>query len=115
MNITKKNDELVLRIPLKQKDYDAIGEYIGDVPNLIGIVAGNEYSISHLIALGYKDDIQEGSSIIMFESKEELEKICKELDIDIWIHPVCSVCKEAIRGVHTWGDKGAECLEHEKH
>ncbi len=116
MKITKENDELVLRIPLKQKQYNHYesDDAVGETDNLIGIIAGNEYSLSQLIDLSYKDDQQEGSPIIMFDSKEELEKVCKELDIDIWIHPVCSVCRKAIRGVHTWGDKGAECLEHEK-
>ena len=114
MKITKENDELVLRLPLHQKSYDAIGDYIGEVPNLIGIIAGNEFSISQGIDLGYKDDFQEGMPVIMFCDREELEKACKELDIDIWEHPLCAYCKKAIRGSFGFGDKGNKCYSCDK-
>ncbi len=116
MNITEEKGELVLRIPLKQKIYNLYDEEEehGETDNLVGIVAGNEYSISYLIDLAYKDSQQEGMSIIMFDTEEELRKVCTEMDIDVWTHPVCSICKKVIRGTMIWGDKGAECLEHEK-
>ena len=109
MKFSKENDELVLRLPLKQKNYDAVNQYIGDVDNLVGVVAGNEFSISHLIALGYKDDIQEGSPVIMFDTKEEMEKVCKQFNLDIWTHEVCAYCEKAIYGSYTFGDKGNMC------
>lgn len=106
---TKENDELVLRIPLLQDNYDAADEFVGRVPNLIGVIAGNEYSISHLIALGYKDDIQEGSLVIMFDTEEELREACTLFGLDIWVHPVCEYCKRAIRGSFGFGEKGEMC------
>lgn len=110
MKITKENNELIVRLPLKQKSYDAIGEYTHDTANLIGVIAGNEYSISQLIDLGYKGDQQEGMPIIMFEDREELEKVCKDFDIDIWTLPVCVECNKPIRGCFTMNDKGNICL-----
>src|SRR3990167_4549099 len=109
MKCSKEGENLVLTLPLKQKDYDAAEQYIGDVSNLVGVVAGNEFSISQLIALGYKDDIQEGSPIIMFETKEQLEEICKQFDLDIWTHGVCAYCEKVIYGSFTFGDKGDMC------
>lgn len=116
MNITEEEGELVLRIPLKQKVNNCYMEdsALGETANLIGVIAAGEYSISQLNDLSYKGDQQEGSPIIMFDDREELERVCKELDIDIWEHPVCSVCKKALRGMHTWGDNGPECCEHSK-
>jgi hypothetical protein len=87
MKITKENNELVLRIPLEQPSYDAIGELIGTVPNLIGVIdrKNRQHSISHLNDLGYKGDQQEGMPIIDFWADEEgLRNACKELGLDIW-------------------------------
>lgn len=115
MNITRENDELVVRIPLKQKSYDALGDYVCETANLIGVIASNEFSISHLIDLGYKGDQQEGMPILYFDSREELEKVCKANDIDIWEHPICTRkgCGKVLRGVMGWGENGEECCEHE--
>ena len=114
MNIKKEKnnkgeEELVLRIPLLQESYDAANELIGNVPNLVGVIAGNDFSISQLIDLGYKDDIQEGMPIIMFDSREELEKVCEELCLSIWEMPDCAYCKKPIRGSYGMGDKGNRC------
>lgn len=109
MDIKKENDELVLRLPLKQKSFDAVNEYTGDVDNLVGVIDGNNYSISQSIDLGYKNDTQEGMPIIMFEDKEELKKVCKEFDIQIDELPICAYCNKGIRGSFTLGDKGDMC------
>ena len=109
MNIKREGKELVLRLPLEQANYDAADEYIGEVDNLVGVIAGDDFSISQLCALGYKDDIQEGMPIIMFDSKEELEKTCKELGLQIWEHPLCAYCKKAIRGCFALGSLGNMC------
>lgn len=114
MNITKENNELVLRLPLRQNSYDAVGELVGETDNLIGVIAGNEYTISQLIDLGYKGDQQEGGAIINFNTCEELEDICKQFGIQIWEHLLCSECGSVIRGACTWGDKGTVCYKCKK-
>lgn len=116
MKITRENDELVVRIPLKQNQYNHYesDDAVGVTDNLIGVIAGQEYSLSQLIDLSYKDDQQEGSPILCFDSREELEKVCDENKIQIWRHPVCTheSCHRALRGTFTYGDKGVECCEH---
>lgn len=109
MKISKENQELVIRIPLKQDSFDAADTLIGRVPNVIGVIAGQEYTLSHLIDLGYKGDQQEGSPIIYFDNKEEFDKVCKDNDIDIWQHDLCAYCHEVIRGSCTVGNKGSMC------
>ena len=109
MKITKQNNNLVLTIPLWQKSYDAVDQYIGKVPNLIG-VAGKEFSISWLIDLGYKGVQQEGMPVIMFNDKEELETACKDLGLDIWEHSICDYCHNTIYGSFTLGKKGIMCF-----
>lgn len=114
MKIVKEGSDLVLRLPLWQKSYDAVGELIGDVPNLIGVVAGHEFSLSQLIDLGYKDDQQEGGPYIMFDDEKSLREKCKEFGIEVWEYQTCAVCGKALRGTYTYGYNGAECLDHSR-
>jgi hypothetical protein len=106
MDIKKENKELVLRIPLTQKNYDAIGEYIGDVPNLVGYSDGRDFSINYLIALGYKDDIQLGMPVISFVDFKELKGACELLGLSIWEFGRCSKCGDPLIGSFTMGDDG---------
>lgn len=108
--IYEKKGMLVMEVPLWQSSYDAIGEFIGHVPNLIGIVAGHKCSISQLIDLAYKAEQQEGGEIINFDYDEVgLRKVCKELGISIWNHDICEYCGQPVRGSCTWGDEGLMC------
>lgn len=113
MEITKDGQELVLRIPLTQPSYDALGEYQGDTDNLIGISTDREWTISYLNDLGYKGTQQEGAPIIHLYSKKELEDACRQLGIDIWEYESCVKCKKPLRGSYTWTSEGGECIEHE--
>lgn len=112
MNISKDGDELVVRIPLKQKENNCYmdDEDLGMTNNLIGIIAGNDFSLSQLNDLSYKGDQQEGMPIIMFTDSDDLRQVCKEFGIDVWEHPVCAYCNGVIRGVFTYGDKGNKCF-----
>lgn len=114
MDITKKIDQdgiesLVLTLPLNQISYDAVGTATGEVPNLIGVIAGDRFTISQLNDLGYKGDQQEGSPYILFDFREDLEEVCERFGLSIWEHPVCAYCKEAIRSSFTLGDLGNMC------
>jgi hypothetical protein len=113
MKITKEGQELVLRVPLRQPSYDAVGEYQGDTDNLIGISTDREWTISYLNDLGYKGTQQEGAPIINFYSRKELEKACKELGINIWDYDSCVKCKKPLRGSYKWTSKGVECMDHD--
>ena len=106
MNIIKENNELVLRIPLWQTSFDAIGEEIGKVPNLVGFSDGKDFSINYLCDLGYKGDIQLGMQIIYFNDKEELEVECKKLGLDILEYNRCYRCDETLFGSFTMDDNG---------
>ncbi len=117
MKITKNKKDLVIKIPLKQDSYDAIGQKIGQVPNIVGVVAGERCTISHLIDLGYKGDVQEGMEIVIWSDYatkkdiEEFKKLCKELEIDVWEHAICAYCGKVIYGCYFWEDKGAMCQD----
>ena len=45
------------------------------------------------------------------EFREELEKVCEELDIYIWEHSLCDTCGKTIRGSFTINLKGNLCYE----
>ena len=113
MNIKKENNNLILTIPLKQMSYDAIGEEIGQVDNLVGFSDGKEFSLNYLIDLAYKGSMQLGMPVIHFTDKEELEEVCKELNLDIWEYERCAVCDKTLLGTHTCDDQGRGiCEEH---
>lgn len=118
MKITKNKKDLIIKIPLYQDSYDAIGEKISSkVPNIVGVVAGERCTISHLIDLGYKDDVQEGMEIVIWSDDatkkdiEEFRKLCNDLEIDVWEHAICAYCGKVIYGCYFWGDKGAMCQD----
>jgi len=117
MKITKTNKDLVIKIPLYQNSYDAIGQKIGQVSNIVGVIAGERCTISQLIDLGYKDDVQEGQEILIYndyaeeEDKEDFKILCEELGIPVWEHPICAYCGKVIYGCHFWGNKGAMCQD----
>ena len=99
MKITKNKKELVIRIPLYQDSYDAIGEKISSMlPNVIGVIAGERCTISQLIDLGYKDDVQEGSELIVWSDfaeendKEDFRKLCSDLGVAVWEHTIRDYC-----------------------
>lgn len=117
MKITKTNKDLVIKIPLYQNSYDAIGQKIGQVSNIVGVIAGEKCTISQLIDLGYKDDVQEGQEILIYtdyaeeKDKEEFRNLCQELGIPVWEHPICAYCGKVIYGCHFWGRKGNMCQD----
>ena len=117
MKITKNNKDLVIKIPLYQDSYDAIGQKIGQVPNIVGVIAGEKCTISQLIDLGYKDDVQEGQEILIYndyteeEDREDFRNLCEELGIPLWEHPICAYCGSVLYGSFLWGKKGAMCNE----
>ena len=116
MEISKENNQLVIKIPLRQKIYNSYmpDEDLGETDNLVGIIVGDEFTISQLIDMDYKSkDDQEGMPIIHFNSKEELEAACKIGNIKIWGLPpqICAYCNKTIRGSFTIGEKGNQCWE----
>ena len=89
MNITKENNELVIRLPMEQAAFDYSYEEVGTVPALIGIIAGDEQGISGLIDITYKG---KGPQISDFTVKTDYTRNkfinkCSELGIDFFEYP----------------------------
>jgi hypothetical protein len=88
MKITKENNEMVVRLPLTQKESNCYmaDDEIRDVPNLVGVINGEyDYTISQSINMSYcgKPD-QLGEPYLHFSDKEEFEQICKLFNLNIW-------------------------------
>ena len=114
MEITKNKTHLIVKIPLTQKESNCYmdDKDLIDVPNCVGIIAGDEMTISQLNDLSYKGDQQEGGPLVHFwGEEEEFRKICKKINIDIWEHEMCDYCHKPIYGCWTMGDKGNQCFE----
>lgn len=90
MKITKDKNNLILTVPLKTNRYNPYSdEVVGTMNNIIGVVEEEanwyKYYIANRIDMSYKNKgDQVGFPIIMFVDKEELEEICKDLQIDIF-------------------------------
>ena len=88
MKITKEKDELVIRLPLTQKENNCYMDEkdLRDVHNLIGVCnkKKNEYTISQLCDLSYKGAQQEGMPYIFLEDEQELEEVCRKCGLSIW-------------------------------
>src|SRR3990167_3829788 len=83
--------------------------------NLIGVIAGEELTISQLNDLSYKDSQQEGQPLIHFYgNKTEFVRLCKKLAIAIWEHELCVCCKKPVYGACSLGDKGVKCFDCEQ-
>ena len=113
MIITKDKDNLIVKIPFHQKVYDTFGEKSGETDNLIGVIAGDEITISRSIDMSYKGkDSQEGMPLIHFDGTEpEFIRLCEELGISYIKHSLCDYCNKVLYGSFTIGDKGNMCFE----
>ncbi len=118
MNITKENNEVVIRIPLIQRGESTYGEGQWSVPNLVGVIeqgkngGDDEYSLWFAQYLDYKDSLQTTSPAFHFYGdREEFVALCEELLLEVEMHTRCVECQELIYGTHTLTDKGVVCLE----
>lgn len=114
MKIYKQNDKIICELDFwqnKSNPYD-LEEEKERTHNLIGIIAGEEKTISQLIDLSYKGTQQEGMPIIYYSGdKKDFIKLCKEIGIEIWEHEICSKCGKVIRGTFAIGEKGYICFD----
>lgn len=110
MKIYKENQELVVRLPMEQDTFDAVGELVGRVQNLIGVIEGDKQGIYQSIDMTYKDkDPQIGDLLVQtYFSDDEFRKKCEELGISVFEYPVCDFCQKPILGSITLKD-GKDC------
>lgn len=108
MKIYKKKDKIICELDYwqhKSNCYDPEEERELTL-NLIGVIEGDNCSISHLIDLSYKGDQQIGMPIIQTDmEKDEFRKICEELKIDCYEYPICQMCGKVIYGCFTMNEK----------
>ena len=104
MKIYKKDDKIICELDLwqhKNNCYDPEEEK-ELTHNLIGVIAGDDCSISHLIDLSYKGDQQIGTPMIQTDMEEgAFKRLCKKLEIDCFKYPICDRCKQIIYGCYT--------------
>lgn len=107
MRIDQEGEEIVVRIPKLQEDYDAIGDYIGMVPNVVGVIAGSEQGLYYISALGYKDSLQLGGLAIQtYLDDIDFKKMCSDLGLEVWEYEQCRKCGNTLWGTHTLDDEG---------
>lgn len=116
MNSNVENDELVIRIPKIQDAFDAIGEKIGIVPNLIGVIEGSEQGIHQLIDMTYKDkDPQVGGRFVQtYFTNDEFRRMCSKWGIAVFECPVCGFCKKPMWGAFTFKERNICCFDCDK-
>lgn len=118
MKLKREDNKLIVEIDLLQKIINPYMEDadLGEMDNVVGVIAGDEQGIYQLIDMDYKGKPpQLGSPIVLtyFEDKE-FRKLCAELKIDVWEYETCVECGKVLWGSFTMNGKGNICLEHEK-
>jgi DNA-directed RNA polymerase subunit RPC12/RpoP len=116
MNIYKKNDKVIIELDYLQEENnyynDMAGVKNGMTDNLVGVIAGEEMTISQLNDLSYKGDQQEGPPLVhYYGNKDDFIKICGELGIEIIEHWVCCDCGKPIYGAATFKENGFQCFD----
>lgn len=113
MKITKEGKELVICLPMEQDAFDAVDELVGRVPNLIGVIEGDDQGIHQSIDMTYKDkDPQIGELVVRTHySDEEFKKKCKEWGVDIFECPICGFCQRPTWGSVTFKDGKIICFD----
>jgi hypothetical protein len=116
MKIYKKENILVVEIPLKQKIQNPYmeGEDLGETDNLVGVIAGDlEQGIYQSIDMDYKGKPNQLGMPIVTTCMEDADfrKLCKELGIDCQEYPSCTKCHKTLWGSFTMNDKGNVCFE----
>lgn len=113
--ITIENNNLVIRIPLKQNRYNI---YMGDDPvgvmdNILGVIEGDEFGFAHWIDMDYSGKEDQISEMFykFWGSEDEFKELCKELNIYCFEYSTCSKCNKVLYGSFTWGDKGPLCFD----
>ncbi len=107
MIITREKDELVIRLPMEQDSYDAIGELVGKVPNLIGVIAGDEQGIHQSIDMTYKGKSPQVDGLLVqtyYPNDEFIKKCGEEWGIDVIEYELCGFCQKTIWGSCTFKD-----------
>src|SRR3990167_6459963 len=124
MKVHKTKKNLIISIPLTQKSCNPYSGEMVQLSNIIEIVAGNEYGFCGLQDMSYKgkdpqitswwvkfDDIMDNCIGDRETKNAWFATLCNQLNIELFIYPVCSKCKKVIYGVHTIGDLGNECFD----
>lgn len=121
MKIYKKDENLVIEVPLMQDDYDALNEPCGQIENICGVIIPNPQCsdpdtgfayVSSRTYKGAEPDIC-GTFLNYGGTREEFIKLCESLDISWHEYPGCVKCHKPIYGSHTW-DGGSMCFKCDK-
>ena len=112
MNITREGKELVIRLSMEQDSFDAIGESAGLVPNLIGVIEGDEQGIHQSIDMTYKDKAPQivDRLVQTYYDNDEFKKKCEKWGIDVFECQICGFCRKPIWGSFTFKDGKISCF-----
>ena len=75
-NVYKKNDKLVIEIPLigeRHNPYDE--DHKVEMDNIIGVIAGDEFGFAYQIDMAYKGKADQYTDFFYFVSKETIPSI----------------------------------------
>lgn len=103
----------MVELDLWQDALDYFGEKVGQVQNLIGVIAGAEQGIHQSIDMTYKDKFPQVGEILIrtWLKDNDFKKLCVDLGIECCEYPICHKCKNVIWGTHTYDDNGEVCFD----
>ena len=112
--ITKENNELVIRIPLKQEVYNPYSDSVeGEIDNITGLIEGDRVGFAYLIDRSYKGKSPDLGTMFYedYMEHDKFRSLCKGLGLGLWETPVCSCCGKLLYGSFTLNDNGYMCWD----
>ena len=119
MNIYIKKDKIIVEISKYQDATDCLGQKVGMIDNIIGVVYKDEYGneeigFSYLLDRTYKGK-EPDISVPFLDSdleKKEFIELCEKLGIGFFEYPTCETCGKSIFGSFTVDENGKNlCFE----
>lgn len=116
-NIKIEENDLVIRIPLKQERHSPYDDDTWKGDNIIAIIEPQsncnfpKMGFCYRIDMSYKGKPDQWTDFFysFFGEEKEFIELCKELNIEIFEHERCDVCKGPIYGCSTWKNGKVYC------
>lgn len=119
-NIYKRDGNLIIEIPLKEKrwnPYDAMANdnYDGgeEMDSIVGVITNDEIGFAHWLDRDYKGKEDDISTLFyqFYGDEKDFIALCKKLEIQCIKYPECAYCGKSLFGSFTVGEKGNQCWE----
>jgi len=125
MKIYRKSDKIIFEVDFWSKRSNPYmpNENVGEHKTLIGIIRNDDFGneelgFAKIIDMDYAGKPDQNTDIMIHyweEDKESFIELCKKLEIEVLVYPICAHCGKTIYGSFGIDSKGKPiCFDCEK-